>query len=38
LKIQLSVGDVEEVVNVDAATAQLQIATKGRVADTLDQI
>ena len=36
-KIQLSVGDVEEVVNIDAGTAQLQIATEGRVADTLDQ-
>ena len=37
LKIQLSVGAVEEVVNIDAGTAQLQIATEGRVADTLDQ-
>jgi hypothetical protein len=37
LKIQLSVGDVEEVVNIEAGTAQLQIATEGRVADTLDQ-
>jgi carboxypeptidase family protein/TonB-dependent receptor-like protein len=37
LKIQLSVGAVEEVVNIDAGAAQLQIATEGRVADTLDQ-
>src|SRR5262249_4717409 len=37
LKVQLSVGDVQEVVNIDAGTAQLQIATEGRVADTLDQ-
>jgi hypothetical protein len=37
LKIQLSVGAVEEVVNIEAGMAQLQIATEGRVADTLDQ-
>jgi hypothetical protein len=37
LKIQLSVGAVEEVINIDAGAAQLQIATEGRVADTLDQ-
>ncbi|HKQ90474.1 MAG TPA: carboxypeptidase-like regulatory domain-containing protein, partial [Blastocatellia bacterium] len=29
LKIQLSVGAVEEVVNIDAGAAQLQIATEG---------
>jgi hypothetical protein len=37
LKIQLSVGAVEEVINIDAGASQLQIATEGRVADTLDQ-
>jgi carboxypeptidase family protein/TonB-dependent receptor-like protein len=37
LKILLSVGDVEEVVNIEAGAAQLQIASEGRVADTLDQ-
>jgi AhpD family alkylhydroperoxidase len=37
LKILLSVGDVEEVVNIEAGAAQLQVATEGRVSDTLDQ-
>lgn len=37
LKIQLSVGDVQEVVNIEAGVAQLQIATEGRVSDALDQ-
>ncbi len=37
LAIQLSVGEVHEVVNIEAAAAQLQISTEGRVADALDQ-
>jgi hypothetical protein len=37
LAIELSVGDVQEVVNIEAGAAQLQIATEGRVADALDQ-
>ncbi len=37
LAIQLSVGEVNEVVNIEAAVAQLQISTEGRVADALDQ-
>jgi hypothetical protein len=36
-RIQLSVGDVQEVVNIEATAAMLQVATEGRVADTLDQ-
>jgi len=37
LAIQLSIGEVQEVVNIEAGAAQLQIATEGRVADALDQ-
>jgi len=37
LKIQLEIGEVQEVVNVEASAGMLQIATEGRVADTLDQ-
>lgn len=37
LKIQLKIGDVQEVVNIKAGAAQLQIATEGRVSDALDQ-
>jgi hypothetical protein len=37
LKIQLSVGDVQEVVDIQASAGQLQIATEGRVSDALDQ-
>ena len=37
LSLQLSVGDVQEVLNIEAVTSQLQIATEGRVADALDQ-
>lgn len=37
LKFQLEVGTVEEVVNIEGAAAQLQIATEGRVSDTLSQ-
>jgi hypothetical protein len=37
LKIQLSVGDVQEVVDIQASAGQLQIATEGRVYDALDQ-
>jgi hypothetical protein len=37
LKIELAVGEVADVVTIDAGAAQLQIATEGRVADTLDQ-
>ena len=37
LKIQLSVGDVQEMVNIEAGVGQLQIATEGRVSDALDQ-
>ena len=33
----LSVGDVQEIVNVEGAAAQLQIATEGRVSDALNQ-
>jgi hypothetical protein len=37
LKIQLEIGDVQEVINIEVGAAQLQISTEGRVADTLDQ-
>jgi hypothetical protein len=37
LRIQLSIGDVQEVVNIEATAGQLQIATEGRVSDALDQ-
>lgn len=37
LAIQLSVGEVHEVVNIAASVAQLQISNEGRVADALDQ-
>ncbi|HKX31368.1 MAG TPA: TonB-dependent receptor [Blastocatellia bacterium] len=37
LKVQLTVGEVQEIVNIEATAAQLQVATEGRVADTLDQ-
>ncbi|MEP7336975.1 MAG: TonB-dependent receptor, partial [Acidobacteriota bacterium] len=37
LKIQLEIGDVQEVVNIEAGASQLQISTEGRVADALDQ-
>jgi len=37
LNIQLSVGDVQEIVNIEAGATQLQISTEGRVADALDQ-
>jgi hypothetical protein len=37
LNIQLSVGDVQEIVNIEADATQLQISTEGRVADALDQ-
>lgn len=37
LKVQLSIGEVQEVVNIAAATTQLQISTEGRVSDVLDQ-
>lgn len=37
LKVQLSVGELQEVVNIEGTMAQLQIATEGRVSDALDQ-
>lgn len=37
LKIQLQVGELQEVVNIEGGAAQLQIATEGRVSDTLDK-
>lgn len=37
LKIQLEIGTVEEIVNVEGGAAQLQIATEGRVSDTLSK-
>ncbi|MDX2033577.1 MAG: TonB-dependent receptor [Blastocatellia bacterium] len=37
LNLQMSVGDVQEVINVEAMAGQLQIATEGRVSDALDQ-
>lgn len=37
LKVQLSVGELQEVVNIEGAGTQLQIATEGRVSDTLNQ-
>lgn len=37
LRLQLEVGAVQEVVNVEGGAAQLQIATEGRVSDTLSQ-
>jgi hypothetical protein len=36
-RIQLAVGEVQEIVSVEASAAQLQISTEGRVSDTLDQ-
>jgi hypothetical protein len=37
LKFQLEVGEAQEVVNIEGGAAQLQIATEGRIADTLDK-
>jgi hypothetical protein len=37
LDIQMTVGDLQEVVNVEALAGQLQISTEGRVSDALDQ-
>ena len=37
LKIQLQVGELQEVIQIEGSAAQLQIATEGRVSDTLDK-
>ncbi len=37
LKIQLQVGELQEVMQIEGGAAQLQIATEGRVSDTLDK-
>ncbi len=37
LEVQMSVGDLQEIVNIESGAAQLQIATEGRVSDALNQ-
>lgn len=37
LTIKLEVGDIQEIVNIEGGAAQSQIATEGRVSDTLNQ-
>ncbi|HYE75700.1 MAG TPA: TonB-dependent receptor, partial [Blastocatellia bacterium] len=37
IRIQLAVGEVQEIISVEATAAQLQISTEGRVSDALDQ-
>jgi len=37
LKIQLQVGELQEVIQIEGGAAQLQVATEGRVSDTLDK-
>ena len=37
ISIKLEIGDLQEVVNIEGGGAQVQIATEGRVSDSLDQ-
>ena len=37
LKVQLQVGELQEIIQIEGGAAQLQVATEGRVSDTLDK-
>ncbi len=37
ISIKLEIGDLQEVINIEGGGAQVQIATEGRVSDSLDQ-